>query len=65
MALNGIQDAVLDAHLNADRLEAMAPPMVRRNVLVGHHGANELGNPILAPRQGPNTPPLAEGVRNK
>ena len=47
VALNGIQDAVLDACLDADRLEAMPPPMVRRNVLVGHHSANELRDPIL------------------
>jgi hypothetical protein len=30
VALNNIQDAVLDARLNANGLEAMAPPMAQR-----------------------------------
>src|SRR5664280_1265915 len=38
-ALNGVQDAVLNACLNANGLEAMPPPMARRDVLVGNHSA--------------------------
>ena len=65
VTLNGVKDAVLNAGLNANSLEAVPPSMVRRNVLVGHHRADELRDPILDPRQGPNTAPLAEGVRNR
>jgi hypothetical protein len=47
VTLNRIKDAVLDARLNANGLEAMTPPVTWCNVLVGHHGANELSDPVL------------------
>jgi hypothetical protein len=47
VTLNGIQDAMLDACLNANGLEAMPPPVTRCNILVGHHSADELADPIL------------------
>jgi hypothetical protein len=47
VSLNGIRNAMLNARLNADGLEAMPPRMVGRNVLRGDYGADEFPDPIL------------------
>ena len=53
VALNGIQDAVLDASLDAHRLETMTLPVTWRNALVGYQCANEFRDSVLDAREWP------------